>query len=111
MLEVLLYTRRNQLIGSSRSFVGGNTAVLANIHVHDEFKFLGYGSHILQKTERSLNNIFQIRSMNLLAWQPSGGSEVIDFYKKNGYFLTDTPVEIFDNYSQLFDLIRMHNKV
>lgn len=110
MMELLLYTRRNELIGSSRSFVGDKTATLANLNVHNEFKCFGYGTHIIKETERNLKSSFSIRSVNLLAWQPSGGSEIIDFYKKNGYVTTDNRIEIFDDYSQLFDLTRMHKE-
>ena len=110
MMELLLYTRRNELIGSSRSFVGDKTATLANLNVHNEFKCFGYGSHIIKETERNLKSSFSIRSVNLLAWQPSGGSEVIDFYKKHGFDLTDSKTETFDDYSQLFDLTRMHKE-
>lgn len=108
MLEILLYTRRNELIGSSRSFINNKMAVLANLHVSDDFKYLGYGSHIIRETEHNLKTIFPIQTINLLAWQPSGGSEVIDFYKNHGFDLTDSKTETFDDYSQIFDLKRMH---
>ena len=110
-MEVLLYTRRNQLIGSSRSFIEKQRATLANIHIKDEFKLFGYGTHIIQETERNLKNTFNIRSVNLLVWQPSGGYEVVDFYKKNGYTMTNVRTQTFDDYSQMFDLINMHKRL
>lgn len=111
MMDVLLYTRRNELIGSSRSFIENRTATLSNIYVRPDFTRLGYGSILMEETERNAKSMFQTDSMQLLAWQPSGGYEVIDFYKKNGYKMMDHRTELFDDYSQIFDLMRMHKSI
>ena len=110
ILDVSIYTRCSGLIGTTRSIVDRRSASLANIHVQEPFRRLGYGSIVLQETERSLVGLFDVSSVGVLAWQPCVGWDVIDFYKKNGYKTVDDRVGSFDDYSQLYDLVRMHKK-
>lgn len=108
MVDVSLYTRRKLLIGTSRSFVHPDFTTLANINVRESFQQEGYGSILLHETERYLQDNFNVSKISLLAKQIAGGDELIRFYIKNGYQISDDDIAIFDDYSHIYDLIRMH---
>ena len=108
MIDISFYTCKKQLIGTSRSFVYPMSSCLANIRVQCSYKQQGYGSRILLETENCLQHSFHVSIISLLAMQPTGGDEIIQFYTKNGYQLSDNNIGTFDDYTQIYDLVRMH---
>ena len=102
-------TYHNNPIGNSRAFVQDNhTALLSFIEIFPDFHRQGYGSKLLSKTENILRSDHQVTKISLLAWQPYSSDEVIKFYKKNGYVISNEKTELYDDSSKMWDLVQMH---
>jgi ribosomal protein S18 acetylase RimI-like enzyme len=103
---------RHRLIGGSRiSITAPDRAILNNIYIERPFRSLGYGSQFMREMEEHLCKSYFIREFHLLAWQPSGSYDVVDFYKKNGFQVTTDRVDTYDDSSILYDLYYMHKKI
>lgn len=111
MLQVVFSDTHNLPIGSSRAFIHNNSAVLSTIAVHHSHQNRGFGGKILAETEQTLKNLFYVTNINLLAWQPCGSVNVVEFYQKNGYIISDNRVDTYDDQVQLYDLIRLHKLI
>lgn len=95
-------------VGCSRTFIQDNKAHLSFIEIHSDFQRQGHGSKLLSETENTLRTTHHVTEIHLLAWQPYSSSEVIDFYKKNGYVISNEKTEMYDDSSKMWDLVQMH---
>ena len=108
MLQIGYLGLNHNPIGNARVFVQDNTAQLAFMEILPDFRRQGHGSKLLSETENTLRNTHHVTEINLLAWQPYSSSEVIDFYKKNGYVVSNEKTELYDDSSKMWDLVQMH---
>jgi len=108
MLQIGYLGLNQNPIGNARVFVQDNTAQLAFMEILPDFRRQGYGSKLLSETENTLRTTHHVIEIHLLAWQPYSSSEVIDFYKKNGYVISNEKTEMYDDSSKMWDLVQMH---
>ena len=95
---------KNKHIGSCKLMIHDKNAVINHIYINDTNKKQGLGSLLIQETEQILKKDFSVQEISLLAWQPGGSFDVVDFYKKNGYIISKTHSGIYDDSVTLFDL-------
>lgn len=112
MIQISLLNKSSNIpIGTTRSFIfNDNTALLSNIHIRPKFQHQGFGSKLLSESETALKSV-NVNSIHLLAWLPFGSTHVLDFYQKNGYILTDDHIDIYDDYTQLYDLVKLNKQI
>ena len=112
MIQISLLNKfSNITLGTTRSFIyNDNTALLSNIYIRPKFQHQGFGSQLLSESETALKSL-HITSIHLLAWLPNGSTHVLDFYQKNGYVFTDDHIDIYDDYTQLYDLVKLHKQI
>ena len=108
MLQIGYLGLNQNPIGNARVFVQDNTAQLAFMEILPDFRRQGHGSKLLSETENTLRTTHHVTEIHLLAWQPYSSSEVIDFYKKNGYVVSNEKTEMYDDSSKMWDLVQMH---
>lgn len=94
-------------IGSSRISIITSSAILHTISIEKPFRALGYGSVFLGEMEDYLKRMHSVRDIRLLAWQPRGSYNVVDFYKKNGFDISSEHSDTYDDSSILYDLYPM----
>jgi len=111
-LHQFQFFKDSKHIGHCRTMIDKQGAVLSDLEIYDQFKKQGFGSQFLRNTEHKLKSEFGVQEVSLLAWQPSGGFEVVDFFKKNGYehFFKDIATS-YDDYLTIYDLHRLHKKL
>jgi len=108
MLQTVLRDINNTFIGHSRTFVQDNSAHLACIEISPHFRHLGFGSQLLNETEQSIRTHFQVSQIKLLAWLPDGSDIVVDFYKRNGFLVSNHTSMVYDDYTHVYDLVQMY---
>ena len=94
-------------IGCSRTFIQDNKAHLSFIEILPDFRRQGHGTKLLSETENILRSQ-NVSQLSLLAHQPYSSSEVVDFYKKNGYVISNNEFGMYDDDSKMWDLVQMH---
>ena len=116
-------------IGTSTFSISNDFITINNIFIHNQFRRHGYGSFILNHIEDlsmnhnedlsmnhnedlsmnriedlSINN-YKIEKINLLAWQPSGSTNVLDFFERNNYTLNnENGIKLYDDYDTIYEL-------
>lgn len=108
-------------IGTSTFSISNDFLTINNIFIHNQFRRHGYGSFILNHIEDlsmnhnedlsmnriedlSINN-YKIEKINLLAWQPSGSTNVLDFFERNNYTLNNkNGIKLYDDYDTIYEL-------
>ena len=108
MLQLGYFGFNHNPIGNSRVFVQDNKAHLAFMEIFPVFQRQGYGSKLLSETENILRSQFDTYQVSLLAHQPYSSQEVIDFYKKNGYVISNKQFDMYDDSTKMWDLVQMH---
>jgi len=83
--------------------IDNKTAIINNIHIHESYRGHGYGTSILNDIETYAKKVYDVNRVSMLAWQPSDGNDVRDFYYKNGY-IEQKSVGIYDDYVTVYDL-------
>jgi GNAT superfamily N-acetyltransferase len=111
-LHQFQFFKDSKHIGHCRTVIDKQGAILSDLEIYDQYKKQGFGSHFLRNTEQKLKSEFGVQEISLLAWQPSGGFEVVNFFKKNGYepFYKDISTS-YDDYLTLYDLHRLYKKL
>ena len=107
LLHQFQFFKNSKHVGHCKTIIKGKGAILSDLEIYDPYKKQGFGSQFLQKTEALLKNDFDVEDVSLLAWQPTTGFEVVDFFKKNNYLQNSTNVGHYDDYVTLFDLHQM----
>ena len=109
MLQIGYFGLNHNPIGNARVFVQDNKAHLAFMEIFPEFQRQGYGSKLLSETEYKLRRQFDTYQISLLAHQPYSSNEIIDFYKKNGYLISNYQTDVvYDDTEKMWDLVQMH---
>lgn len=73
---------------------------------------MGYGTTLLQGIEKCIKNEYNIKNIKLLAWQAQGSTEVVDFFKKNGYNESDNDnINTYDDYDKIYELIKFNKRI
>ena len=98
-------------IGHCITTINNGVAVLSDLKIYDQYKKQGFGTHFLQGSEDKLKANFGVQVVSLLAWQPTGGSEVVDFFKKNGYEPLFKGLGSYDDSVTIYDLHRLRKKI
>ena len=89
-----------------------NSATINTICISEQYRNKGHGSTLLQGIEKCVKNEYNIKNVNLLAWQVQGSTEVFDFFKKNGYNeIENDDIDIYDDYDKIYDLIKFNKKI
>ena len=106
--------KQNKKIGTSNIIVDNidNSATINTICIDNQYKNRGHGSTLLQGIEKCVKHEYNIKNVNLLAWQVQGSTEVFDFFKKNGYNeIENDDIDIYDDYDKIYDLIKFNKKI
>jgi len=107
MINLSYFSINHTPVGISRAFIQDNKAHLAFMEIFPDFQRQGYGSHLISETENILRSQ-NVSQVSLLAQQPYSSSEVIDFYKKNGYVISNKQFDMYDDSTKMWDLVQMH---
>lgn len=104
-----LFNERNNIrlinIGSCNVSVTHDKAVINTMEIFQPYQRKGYGSFFLRETENYLRNSLKVREVSLLAWQPTSGFNVLDFYMRNGYkHVLGSATQTYDDAVTLYDL-------
>ena len=68
----------------------------------------GHGSFFLKQFESYVTNVYSIKDVSLLAWQPQGDVNVVSFFSKHGYVGYDEmDRQIYDDTVTVYDLHKM----
>jgi GNAT superfamily N-acetyltransferase len=110
-LHQFQFFKDSKHIGHCRTMIDKQGAVLSDLEIYDQYKKQGFGSHFLRNTEQKLKSEFGVQEVSLLAWQPSGGFEVVDFFKKNGYTPLFKDIASYDDSITIYDLHRLYKKL
>jgi hypothetical protein len=84
------------------------TATINNIEVYH--KNQGIGSIILKDIEGYVLKKYGVYKINVCAWQQMGSTDVLNFYKKNGYVLSDEKSTFYDDTIYIYDLYTLEKK-
>jgi hypothetical protein len=84
---------KNKLqFGNIKFQINKNIVYLNNIEVIQKNK--GNGSHILINFENYVKYNYNVNEIHLLAWQKNNNHDVLNFFKKHGYYHTDLEKKI-----------------
>lgn len=109
--NIKLYKNNNN-IGSSIFSLNNKTATINNIEIDKKYRNLNYGSMLLYNIENNIKYIHNINKIILLAWQPSGSTNVIDFFKKNQYIHNyNDKINTYDDSVVIYDLYHFMKKI
>lgn len=93
--------------------VHGTQTTINNIEIAEQYRGQGWGKRTITQIEDYVKNAYNVDEIHLLAWQPSGGTEVVDFYKKLGYKEGDSVrgINKFDDSVVIYDLYPFSKKL
>jgi len=103
--------KNNLNIGKSSFSLHNDFATINNIEIKSKYRNSNYGSMLLHNIEHNIKNIPNIKKITLLAWQPSGSTNVIDFFIKNQYININNDnndIITYDNSEIIYDLHKFH---
>lgn len=103
-----LFNKHQHHIGLCKLMIDNNQAIINNIYINNLYKKQGHGSYLLQETEKIVKKDFNIKKISLLCWQPSGSFNIVGFYQKNGYIISNIHNGYYDDYVNLFDLYHLY---
>ena len=110
-LHQFQFIKDSKHIGHCRTVIDKQMAVLSDLEIYDQYKKQGFGSQFLRNTEHKLKSEFGVQEVSLLAWQPTGGEEITNFFKKNGYEPLFKDVGSYDDSVTIYDLHRLRKKI
>lgn len=108
LYDIKLYNNNHKL-ANYNFIVSDKKAVINNIQVHK--KNMGIGSYILKNIENHVKEKHNVNNISLLAWQNSENEKVVDFYKKNGYIMSDEKSQIYDDSIIIYDLYKFEKNI
>ena len=104
----ILLINNNFIIGNSTySIINSTEASINNIYIKSEYRNYNNGSALLQYTEKVLKKRHKIGKSTLLAYEPVN-CNLRNFFQKNGYRISNTNFETYDDGVSLFHLIPMY---
>lgn len=98
-------------ICTSTISINNDFTTINNLNVHNKFRKYGFGSFMLKNIEELSVNHYNINKINLLAWQPYGSTNIIDFFIKNNYTLVNNDIQIYDDYVNIYELYKFEKKL
>lgn len=103
----------NDYLSTIQFCVHGMQTTINNIEIAKPYRGQGWGKRTIIGIEDYVKRNYKVDEIHLLAWQPSGGTEVIDFYKKLGYKEGDSVYGInkFDDSVVIYDLYPFSKKL
>jgi len=105
--KIVLMNSTYDIIGNSTySIINSKEASINNLYIDPKFRNYDNGSKLLQYTENLLKN-HNIEKTILLAHEPVN-CNLRCFFQKNGYTVSNTDFQIYDDGISLFHLIPMH---
>ena len=108
LYNINVYNNNNK-IANYNFMISDKKAVINNIQVYEKNK--GIGSSILHNIETYVKEKYDTNNISLLAWQNSENEKVIDFYKKNGYIMSDEKSQIYDDSVIIYDLYKFEKNI
>ena len=106
--KILLINNNFNIIGNSTySIINSSEASINNIYIKSEYRNYNNGSALLQYTENVLKKRHKIEKSTLLAYEPVN-CNLRNFFQKNGYRISNTNFETYDDGVSLFHLIPMY---
>ena len=108
LYNMKLYNNKNK-IADYNFMISDRKAVINNIQVYK--KNIGIGSYILKNIENYVKEKHNVNNISLLAWQNSENEKVIDFYKKNGYIMSDEQSQLYDDSVNIYDLYKFEKNI
>ena len=106
--KILALNRNYNIVGNCTfSIIDKTNACINNLYIDPKYRNCENGSKLLQYTEKILKTNFSIEKTTLLAHE-NVNSNLNIFFKKNGYFISDTDYDIYDDGSNIYNLIPMH---
>jgi DNA polymerase II large subunit len=108
LYNMKLYNNKNK-IADYNFMISDRKAVINNIQVYK--KNIGIGSYILKNIENYAKEKHNVNNISLLAWQNSENEKVIDFYKKNGYIMSDEKSQLYDDSVNIYDLYKFEKNI
>lgn len=109
--KILLINNNNNIIGNcTYSIINKTDACINNLYIDPEYRNCDNGSKLLQHTEDILKKYHSIENTSLLAHEKVNCS-LSNFFKKNGYFVTNTNYDRYDDELNIYNLIPMHKRL
>lgn len=106
--KILLINNNFNIIGNSTySIINSTEASINNLYIDEKFRNRENGSALLQYTENVLKKRHKIEKCTLLAYEPVN-CNLRNFFQKNGYQISNTNFETYDDGVSFFHLIPMH---
>ena len=102
------------LIGNCHTTINRDKAVINLLEIDYPHRKQGHGTFFLKETEEYLDKHFQVKQVDLLAWNSTSGPHVLDFFMKNGYKHALAPIsasQTYDDGSTLYDLHSLFKKL
>ena len=104
----ILLIKNNNIIGNcTYSIINKTDACINNLYIDPKYRNCENGSILLQHTENILKTSYHIEKTSLLAHEKVNCS-LSNFFKKNGYFVTNTNYDRYDDGLNTYNLIPMH---
>ncbi len=104
----ILLIKNNNIIGNcTYSIINKTDACINNLYIDPKYRNCENGSKLLQHTENILKTSYHIEKTSLLAHEKVN-CILSNFFKKNGYFVTNTNFDIYDDGINIYNLIPMH---
>ena len=106
--KILLLAGNYNVIGNcTYSIINKTDACINNLYIDPKYRNYENGSKLLQHTEDILKKNHSIEKTSLLAHEKVNCS-LSNFFKKNGYFVTNTNYDRYDDGVNIYNLIPMH---
>ena len=96
--------RKGLPFGNMNFHIDGTKAFLNNLEVVEKNK--GYGTFCLNLFQSYVHEYYDVNNVNLLAWQPSGCNNIVNFFTKNGFTEVDNTgkPQTYDDSYMIYDL-------
>tara|TARA_B100001175_G_C19208660_1_gene494828 strand:- start:88 stop:459 length:372 start_codon:yes stop_codon:yes gene_type:complete len=106
--KVLFINNKNNIIGNCTfSIINYKKASINNLFIKEEFRKKDNGTKLLRYTEELVKTNYNIEETSLLAHEKPN-DELRIFFEKNGYKIKDSNYKIYNDGSDIFNLIPMY---
>ena len=99
----------NKQIGSCNFLIDNKNLIINNLEINEGYRRRGFGSHALNKIEKYSKDFYDIKKVNLTAWDINGSTS--NFFKYNNYKNISTNNLIYDDYVRIYDLIKFEKSL
>lgn len=99
----------NKQIGSYNFLIHDKNLTINNLEINEHYRRRGFGSHALKKIEDYSKETYDVKKVNLTAWDIHGSSST--FFKYNNYKDITVNDLIYDDYIRVYDLINFEKSL